>query len=152
MRSTESPTPVVAPDGRFVLAWPASVGALLACATAAVLATGLVPSPLAFHALLLAAIAWIYVGFALQDGRGSAMVVESLVAFAFFVTALFGLVHAPYVIAAGFVAHALWDVLHHDSVAGIGTSLPAWYPRFCAVYDVVHAALFLALGTFNAAG
>ena len=136
---------------RFVLGRPATVGAALACATAALLASGVIPSPLAFHALLLAAIAWIYVGFALQDGRNSAVVLEGVVAFAFFATAMFGLIYAPYLIAAGFVAHALWDVLHHDSAGAIGTSLPPWYPRFCAVYDVVHAALFVALGTFNAA-
>ena len=135
---------------RFVLGWPATVGASLACATAALLASGVIPSPLAFHSLLLAAIAWIYVGFSLQDGRGSAVAIEGVVAFGFFVAALLGLVYTPYLIAVGFVAHALWDVLHHDGAGGIGTSVPSWYPRFCAVYDIAHAALFVALGTINA--
>lgn len=136
---------------RFALGWPATVGASLACATGALLASGLIPAPLAFHALLLAAIAWIYVGFALQDGRGSAVGVEGVVAFVFFATALLGFVYTPYLIAVGFVAHALWDLLHHGGAGGIGTSVPPWYPRFCAVYDIVHAALFVTLGTINAA-
>ncbi len=136
---------------RFALGRPGTVGLLLACAVAVLLVSGIVPSPVTFHALLLSAITWIYVGFALQDGRGSAVVVEAIVAFVFFVAALLGLVYAPYLIAAAFAAHALWDVLHHDGAAGVGTSLPAWYPRFCAVYDVAHAVLFVALGTTNAA-
>jgi len=135
---------------RFTLGWPATVGGSLACATAALLASGVIPSPLAFHSLLLAAIAWIYVGFALQDGRASAVGLEGVVAFVFFAAALLGLVYTPYLIAVGFVAHALWDLLHHEGAGGIGTSLPSWYPRFCAVYDIVHAALFVVLGTVNA--
>ena len=68
----------------------------------------------------------------------------------FLATALLGLVYTPYLIAVGFVAHALWDILHHDGDTGIGTSVPPWYPRFCAAYDIVHAVLFVAMGTFNA--
>ena len=138
------------PESRFNLPWPATVGAVLACVTAALLASGAIPSPLAFHAILLGAIAWVYVGFSLQDGRGSAIGLEGAVAFVFLAVALFGLASMPYLIAAGFAAHALWDLLHHGGQSHIGTSLPPWYPRFCAVYDIVHAVLFVALGTITA--
>ncbi len=41
-------------------------------------------------------------------------------------------------------------MLHHERAGNIGTSLPPWYPRFCAVYDIVHAVFFVARGTITA--
>jgi hypothetical protein len=116
----------------------------LACAFAGVLASGIVSAPLSLHALLLAAIAWIYVGFALLDGRQGNVALEGFVAFAFLALALLSLIYSPYLIAAGFVAHGLWDLIHHSR--GVTTSVPTWYPRFCAMYDFAYAGLFVVLG------
>ena len=58
--------------------------------------------------------------------------------------ALLSLIYSPYLIAAGFVAHGLWDLLHHSR--GVTTSVPGWYPRFCAMYAFAYAGLFIALG------
>lgn len=43
-------------------------------------------------------------------------------------------------VAAGWVAHALFDAVHH---AGPGGRLPRWYPALCAGYDVAQAAALL---------
>jgi hypothetical protein len=116
----------------------------LACAFAGVLASGIVSAPLSLHALLLAAIAWVYVGFALLDGRQGNVALEGFVAFAFLALALLSLIYSPYLIAAGFVAHGLWDLIHHSRA--VTTSVPTWYPRFCAMYDFAYAGLFVVLG------
>ena len=44
------------------------------------------------------------------------------------------------VIAAGWVAHAAFDHVHH---AGPGGRLPKWYPALCAGYDIAFAAMLL---------
>lgn len=41
------------------------------------------------------------------------------------------------VVAAGYALHALFDMTHAESAE---TRLPAWYPAFCAGYDVAMAA------------
>jgi hypothetical protein len=105
--------------------------------------------PAIMYALMLAAISFIYVGFAVADGRRRVLVLESAVALAFFWLATFAItVWAP-LAAIGLVAHGLWDMVHHPR--GVSTRLPHWYPPACAVYDWVLAAVFLVCwGRFGA--
>ena len=117
----------------------------MATAFAAMMRYVAVPAPLTVHAMLLTGIGWVYIGFALMDGRARNVVVEGLGATAFTVVAFIGLLYSPYTIAAGFAAHGFWDMLHHDS--GIQTRIPLWYPPFCAVYDFAHAIFFVVLGS-----
>lgn len=43
------------------------------------------------------------------------------------------------VLAAGFLAHAIWDFAHHRA----DLMVPRWYAEFCAVVDVLVAAALL---------
>ncbi len=102
-----------------------------------------IPDPLAFHAVALALIAAIYLGFALMDGRISIAILEGTVGTVFVVLALLGLWQAPVLLAIGLILHGCWDLAHRPH--GITTRLPVWYPPFCAAYDFVFAGVFLLL-------
>lgn len=105
------------------------------------LATGipllLVPEPWArgAAAVLLAAIAGIYVGFAFAGESLAAKALESAQALACCAIAVAGLVGAWGWLAGGLFAHAGWDCAHHRSSALARP--PRWYVPFCAAYDVV---------------
>ena len=89
-------------------------------------------------AVLLAAIGGIYVGFALLDGRPQVIIRECAVAAAFAAFAAFCLLHAPLALPLGYVAHGLWDALHHER--GLTLAMPRGYVPLCAVYDVLAGA------------
>jgi hypothetical protein len=93
--------------------------------------------------VLLGAIGAIYFGFAVADGRPSAIAVQAGSATAFALIAYVGIREGSDVlIGAGFLAHAGWDMLHHE---GRGpTRVRTWYPPFCAAVDVVIAVPLLA--------
>jgi hypothetical protein len=123
---------------------PAVLAGLAGGAVTALLAwSRVIPDPIAFHAVALAVIGAIYVGFAFSDGRLAFIVIELLVGTGFVVLALLGLWQAPVFIAAGLVLHAIWDLVHRPSL--VGTRLPWWYPAFCAAYDLVFAGAFIVL-------
>ena len=46
-------------------------------------------------------------------------------------------IEEPMPIAAGWLGHAVWDVLHPHPMT---TSMPSWYSPFCIGFDVVVAA------------
>jgi hypothetical protein len=48
---------------------------------------------------------------------------------------------ARYLLAAGWLAHAAWDVAHHRA----NRIVPRWYAECCAVVDFLLAAAILAL-------
>ena len=102
-----------------------------------------IPDAVAYHAVWLAVIGAIYLGFAFADGRPSIVILEMVVATGFLAFAFLGLWQAPAFIAAGLVLHGCWDLLHRPR--GITTKLPSWYPPFCAAFDFVFAGLFLGL-------
>jgi hypothetical protein len=101
--------------------------------------------PVLMYALMVAAIAFIYVGFALADGRPGIVALESAVALAFFWVATGALKAWAPLAGLGLVLHGIWDLLHHPRA--ITTRLPGWYPPMCAVYDWVLAAIFFACWT-----
>ncbi len=86
-------------------------------------------------AVQLAAIAAVYVGSSLADGRVSLVAPETIVAFVFFACSLFGRWASPAILAAGYFAHGAWDAVHH--LGAISTLLPNWYAPFCLGYDGV---------------
>jgi hypothetical protein len=51
---------------------------------------------------------------------------------------------ARYVLAAGWLAHAAWDVAHHRA----DRVVPRWYAELCLVCDLLVAAALLTVGTF----
>lgn len=117
--------------------WGVVVGALQAA------------SPLAFwwldpatvYALGLAAIAFVYIGFAVADGRGRVIALESAVALAFVVTGAAGITGTAWLLVIGFLAHGLKDAWQHRTRYVSGTR---WWPPFCAAVDVV-VALAIAI-------
>jgi hypothetical protein len=97
-------------------------------------------SPLAFwwldtatvYALGLALIASIYIGFAVGDGRGRVVAVESTVASAFVIVAAAGITGSPWLLVIGLAGHGLKDLWQHRSQFVANTR---WWPPFCLAVD-----------------
>jgi hypothetical protein len=85
--------------------------------------------------VLLGGIGSVYVGFAIADGRRSAIAVQVVSAAVFLSIGYLGAHHRwGVLLGLGFIAHGAWDWVHHD---GHGpTRVRSWYPPFCAVADV----------------
>ncbi len=129
---------------RAPLIWGVALGVLQAA------------SPLAFpwletatvHALGLAVIAAVYVGFAVADGRRHVLVVETVVASVFVVAAAAAAAAAEpgsgWLIVAGLAGHGGKDLWQHRTGFVAGTR---WWPPFCATVDWVAAALIAVVLT-----
>jgi hypothetical protein len=91
----------------------------------------------------LAGIGWVYLGFAVADGRRSAIAVQAVSASVFLWIAYLGVhLDSGALLGGGFLGHAAWDAVHHE---GHGpTRIRTWYPPFCVVADVVIAIPLLA--------
>lgn len=122
------------PPLRQALGWGVVVGAVQAA------------SPLAFwwldpatvYAVGLAAIAFVYIGFAVADGRWRVIAAECVVAMTFVVLALVGITASPWVLVVGFAAHGAKDAWQERRQYVSGTR---WWPPFCAAVDWVVAAV-----------
>ena len=83
----------------------------------------------------LAAVAGVYLGFAVADGRTSAIAIQAVSVLAFAVVAYIGIEQdSKALIGAGWVAHGFWDALHHEHRGP--TEVRTWYPPFCATADL----------------
>lgn len=108
---------------------------------------------LSFYSTVLIVIALVYVLFASQTGTLGVVAVESVVAAGFVAVAVVGarwrsVRRAGVLLAAGLVAHGLFDLVHDPFLQSLGLqnpTVPAWWPVFCAVVDVV---LGVGLGAF----
>jgi hypothetical protein len=93
---------------------------------------------------LLAGIAFVYFGFAVADGRKSAIALEVASVLVFLTIASLGIEHdSALLLGIGFIGHAAWDALHHEHHGP--TEVRTWYPPFCAVADLA-LGLPIALG------
>lgn len=97
-----------------------------------------------FYSLSLIPIAMIYIGFSYYYGNLDALHAEITGVILFTVFALLAQFLTAWILAFGYVAHAVWDLLHEFWVLGIGdtipwTQVPAGYAAFCLVYDLVIA-------------
>jgi hypothetical protein len=84
----------------------------------------------------------VYLGFAVADGRRSALLVQTgeLPGFAA-LAALAVQRDSPGLLGAGWLAHPIWDALHYQ---GRGpTRVRSWFPAFCIGYDVAVAVPLL---------
>src|SRR3954452_4210364 len=103
-------------------------------------------SPLAFwwlgnatvYALGLVGIAFVYIGFAVADGRTRVLAVEAGVATAFVVVAAAAVTGTPWLLVAGLAGHGLKDLWQHRTHFVANTR---WWPPFCMVVDWVVAAI-----------
>lgn len=92
--------------------------------------------------LLLFGIAAVYFGFAVMDGRRSALLIESAVVLGYLCLVTAGVLVSAWLLVLGYVLHGVWDGLHHNRA--FGANIAAWYIPFCVVYDWL-MAVFLAI-------
>jgi hypothetical protein len=90
------------------------------------------------HALAIAAIAFVYVGFAVADGRLRVIAVEFGVAGVFIAIAAAAVTGWAWLIVLGYFAHGCKDLWQHRSHFVANTR---WWPPFCAVADWIAAAI-----------
>jgi len=99
---------------------------------------------LTVYAAGLFAAALVYVVGALAVGATPArLAVELAGLLAFSLAALAGLKWSPLLLALGWAAHALWDLLLHADVHP--HVVPDWYRLICAGFDFALAAYLAAL-------
>jgi len=89
-------------------------------------------------ALGLVGIAFIYIGFAVADGRPHVIAVESGVAAAFVIVAAAAVTGSPWLLVVGLAGHGLKDLWQHRTHFVANTR---WWPPFCMVVDFVVAAV-----------
>jgi hypothetical protein len=93
--------------------------------------------------VLLAGIGFVYLGFAVADGRVSAIAVQIGSAAVFLNVAFIGASErSAVVLGLGYIAHGAWDWLHHNDRGP--THVRTYYPPFCVVADVVIGVPLLA--------
>jgi len=89
-------------------------------------------------ALGLVGIAFIYIGFAVADGRPRVIAVESGVAAVFVIVAAAAVTGSPWLLVVGLAGHGLKDLWQHRTHFVANTR---WWPPFCMVVDFVVAAV-----------
>jgi len=96
----------------------------------------------AFYTTVLIVVASYYDLFAAMAGSGRALVAETAVFAAFLALACAGFRRTMWLVAAGLAAHGLFDGLRGGLRGGLidNPGIPAWWPAFCASYDLVAAA------------
>ena len=132
--SVAAPVQRVRPGLRAPVIWGVFVGVAQAA------------TPLAFwwldaatvYALGLVGIAFIYIGFAVADGRWTVLAVESGVASAFVIIAAAAITGTPWLLVVGLAGHGLKDLWQHRRQFVANTR---WWPPFCLVVDWVAAAI-----------
>lgn len=93
-----------------------------------------------FYPGMLTVIATYYVLFAVMGGGAQALWIESAAAAAFLAAAVAGFRSNLRIVVVALAGHGVFDLVHHQLVHNDG--VPAWWPGFCLVFDLV-AALFL---------
>ena len=107
-------------------------------------------SPIAFWwlhqdvvwAIALPAIAFVYIGFAVADGRPAVLAVETVVAMGFVIVSCVAITVSPWLVVVGLVGHGLKDLWQHHSHFVANTR---WWPPFCAAVDFIAAAVIAGL-------
>lgn len=95
-----------------------------------------------FFAVQLGFIGGVYFGFAVSRGSVNELVLEFLVAGTFMFVGAIALGNdSKLVLAAGYLAHGVWDAVHHPRA--VTTPVRTWYPPFCAVFDLIVFAFVL---------
>lgn len=129
--------------------WPTAVGVAAVAASLAVLA----PLPeqvrtwVSAWCLLLAAVVYLTWGTARGDlGDRRLLIAQTSAVLGFGAVAVATVAVDPaaarHLLAAGWIAHAAWDVVHHR----IDRVVPRWYAEMCLVADLSLATVLLAAG------
>ncbi|MGY1833123.1 hypothetical protein ACI8AA_22135 [Geodermatophilus sp. SYSU D01180] len=149
--ATASPTTrrALGMRGRLARRWPTALGAVAASNCF------LLVAELPQHAqvwitawsVLLAAVVYLTWGTARGDlGNRRLLTAQTAAVLGFGALAIAAVAvdldAARYVLAAGWLAHAGWDVVHHR----LGRVVPRWYAETCLVADLTIAAVLLTVG------
>jgi intracellular septation protein A len=86
-------------------------------------------------ALFLALTACVYGGATLNPAASGYVAVELPVVLVVFGLAVAGLLASPQWLAVGYIAHSIWDTLHHYNK--IRTPIVRAFPPVCAIFDLV---------------
>jgi hypothetical protein len=130
--------------------WPTAVGIAATAASLAVVSPlpDRLQSWISAFGVLTAAVIYLTWGTArgeLTDRRW--LTAQTAAVLAFGAVAIAAAVVTPdagrYVLAAGWLAHAVWDAVHHRA----GRVVPRWYAETCLVCDVALATALLVVGT-----
>lgn len=101
--------------------------------------------PASVQALLLCAIAAVYVGFAVADGRPHVIAIESAIALLFVLLAAASVTGTAWLLVIGYAGHGLKDLWQERHQFVVNTR---WWPPFCACIDwVVATALIVEMAT-----
>ena len=122
---------------RVPILWGFFVGAINAAAPLGL--AGLTPATV--YAPVLAAIAAVYVGFAVADGRPRIIAVEVAVAAAFVLLASASVTGTAWLLVVGYAGHGLKDFWKARRQFVANTR---WWPPFCAIVDMVVALVLIA--------
>ena len=95
-------------------------------------------SPTMVRSLALVGIAFVYIGFAVADGRSRVIAAEVAVTSGFVIVAAIAVVASPWLSVIGLVAHGIKDLWQHRTQFVANTR---WWPPFCLVVDFVAAAV-----------
>lgn len=104
-----------------------------------------------FYPLQLIVFALLYILFAAIAGGGPLLLAETPGLLLFGAAAVIGFRTSLWLVVAGLCGHGLFDAVHGALIANPG--VPAWWPAFCAGYDITAAAcLALTLWRYRAGG
>jgi len=93
------------------------------------------------YSLGLVSIAFIYIGFAVADGRWKVIAIESGVASVFVIVAAAAVTGSAWLLVGGLAGHGLKDLWQHRRQFVANTR---WWPPFCLVVDWTVAAIIAA--------
>ena len=88
----------------------------------------------AFYPTVVVVVASYYVLFAAMSGSIATVVLECAMMAAFVIAAVAGFKSSTWIVVAALAGHGIFDGFHSHVVANAG--VPAWWPAFCAAYDL----------------
>ena len=147
--ATDPPSPGTRRPGPLARRWPTGVG--LGAAVAGLALVSPLPAQLQIWisawSVLLAAVIYLTWGTARGDlGDRRWLSAQTAAVLGFGAVAITAVAVDPaaarYVLAAGWLAHAAWDVVHHRA----GRVVPRWYAETCMVADLLLATALLTVG------
>ena len=135
--------------GALARRWPTALGVVAAVNSLVLLARfpSAVQLWVSAWCVLLAAVIYLTWGTARGDlGDRRLLTAQTAAVLGFGAVAMAAVAVDPaaarYVLAAGWLAHAAWDVVHHR----LGRVVPRWYAETCLVADLTLATVLLTIG------
>ena len=95
----------------------------------------------AFYPTVTIVVASYYALFAVMGASTHTLVLELLAGAVFLLAAAYGFRSSLWLVVGALAAHGIFDLVHGFAIPNPG--VPAWWPAFCAGYDVM-AAVYLA--------